>query len=103
MGTVFTLIRSLNREMDEGALDPATHAELVALIDEVDDVVGVLELVGRERAAEVLDDEAANLLSAREAARTARQWVESDRLREALAERGIAVEDTPAGQRWRRS
>ncbi len=103
MGAVFTLIRSLNRDLDEGALNPATHTELIALIDEVDDVLGVLELVGRERVGEVLDDEAATLLSAREAARSARQWTESDRLRDALAERGIAVEDTPQGQRWRRS
>jgi cysteinyl-tRNA synthetase len=103
MGAMFTLIRPLNRELDEGALDEATHRELIELIDEVDDVLGVLPLVLRERAGPALDPEAAAMLSAREAARTAKEWAESDRLRVALAERGIAVEDTPAGQRWRRS
>jgi cysteinyl-tRNA synthetase len=103
MGAIFTLIRPLNRELDEGALDEATHRELIELIDEVDDVLGVLPLVLRERAGPDLDPEAAGMLSAREAARTAKEWAESDRLRVALAERGIAVEDTPAGQRWRRS
>jgi cysteinyl-tRNA synthetase len=103
MGAIFTLIRPLNRELDEGALDEATHRELIELIDAVDDVLGVLPLVLRERAGSALDPEAAGMLSAREAARTAREWAESDRLRVALAERGIAVEDTPAGQRWRRS
>jgi cysteinyl-tRNA synthetase len=103
MGAIFTLIRPLNRELDEGALDEATHRELIELIDEVDDVLGVLPLVLRERAGPALDPEAAGMLSAREAARTAKEWAKSDRLRVALAERGIAVEDTPAGQRWRRS
>jgi len=103
MGAIFTLIRPLNRELDEGTFDEATHRELIELIDEVDDVLGVLPLVLRERAGSALDPEAAGMLSAREAARTAREWAESDRLRVALAERGIAVEDTPAGQRWRRS
>jgi cysteinyl-tRNA synthetase len=103
MGAIFTLIRSLNRELDEGGLGAATHRELIALLDEVDDVLGVLPLVAREGATVPLDPEAATMLVAREAARAARQWAESDRLRDALAERGIAVEDTPAGQRWRHS
>ena len=42
------------------------------------------------------------LLEARAAARSARDWAESDRLREELAQRGVAVDDTRDGQRWRR-
>ena len=42
------------------------------------------------------------LLDARAAARAARDWAGSDRLRDELAARGIAVEDTRDGQRWRR-
>jgi cysteinyl-tRNA synthetase len=103
MGAVFSLIRSLNRELDGRGVDATTHRELVELIDEVDDVLGVLPLVERERAGAALDPDSAAMLSARETARAARQWDESDRLRDALAERGIAVEDTPAGQRWRRA
>ena len=38
-----------------------------------------------------------------EAARAARDWAGSDRLRDELAARGIAVEDTRDGQRWRRA
>ncbi|MBJ7593660.1 MAG: cysteine--tRNA ligase [Candidatus Dormibacteraeota bacterium] len=102
MGAIFTMIRSLNRELDGGALGGATHAQILTLIEEVDDVLGVLPLVERERAgAELTPDEQA-LLDAREAARAARQWAESDRLRASLAEAGIAVDDTAAGQRWHR-
>ena len=44
----------------------------------------------------------ASLLDERVAARAARDWAASDRLRDELAARGIAVEDTRDGQRWRR-
>ena len=102
MGAIFTLIRSLNRELDGGTVDGATHSHLIDLIDDVDDVLGVLPLVERERGGATLSGAEQELLDAREAARTARRWEESDRLRATLAEAGIAVEDTPAGQRWRR-
>ena len=103
MGAVFTLVRALNRELDDGSLSAPTRDGLVTLINEVDDVLGVLPLVQRERTGETLDDETTALLSAREAARAGRQWADSDRLRDQLAERGIVVEDTPAGQRWHRA
>jgi cysteinyl-tRNA synthetase len=50
-----------------------------------------------------LDPGLQELLDARSAARAARDWPESDRLRDELLARGIAVEDTRDGQRWRRA
>ena len=41
------------------------------------------------------------LLAERAAARAAKQWAESDRLRDALKALGAEVKDTPAGQQWR--
>ena len=41
------------------------------------------------------------MLDARAAARASRDWPESDRLRDELLARGVAVEDTRDGQRWR--
>jgi cysteinyl-tRNA synthetase len=102
MGAVFTLIRTLNRELDSAELDEASHQALIAFLDEVDDVVGVLTLVERERSVSQPSTEELALLEAREAARAARDWTESDRLRHALADLGIGVDDTPQGQRWHR-
>ena len=42
------------------------------------------------------------MLDERIAARAARDWAASDRLRDEFAARGISVEDTRDGQRWRR-
>jgi cysteinyl-tRNA synthetase len=52
--------------------------------------------------ADALEPELAALLDARSAARAEKRWADSDRLRDELAARGIAVEDTRDGQRWRR-
>jgi cysteinyl-tRNA synthetase len=42
------------------------------------------------------------LVAEREAARARRDFAESDRIRDALAAEGVALEDTPDGPRWRR-
>jgi cysteinyl-tRNA synthetase len=102
MGAVFSLLRTLNRELDSAALDRAAHGAVLAFLDEVDDVLGVLPLVARERAGSGLGAGEQALLDSREAARGRRDWTESDRLRDELAERGIGVDDTAEGQRWHR-
>jgi cysteinyl-tRNA synthetase len=101
MGEAFWALREINRRLDDAAAPSARNIKaLQAFIDGVDDVLGVLPLVRREREAQ-LGPEPRALLELRVAARAERNWKESDRLRDALAEMGIAVEDTPAGQRWR--
>lgn len=55
--------------------------------------------VGHVQPPDALPAGAAGLLSARQAARAARRWPESDRLRDELAALGVVVTDTPEGQR----
>jgi cysteinyl-tRNA synthetase len=42
------------------------------------------------------------LVAEREAARKRRDFREADRIRDALAEEGVGIEDTPGGPKWRR-
>lgn len=102
MGAVFASLRDINRALDTSTLSAEVQRALRALLHEVDDVLGVFPLVDRERAGALSDEEHA-LLEGRQAARAARNWGESDRIRDELARRGVAVEDTPEGQRWRRA
>ena len=50
---------------------------------------------------EQLSEKAQDLLDKRNAARAARNWAESDRLRDELNKIGITVLDTPQGTIWK--
>jgi cysteinyl-tRNA synthetase len=102
IGQVFAAIRDINRLLDAGTPAPEVRLQLLDLVGEVDDVLGVLPLVDRERAEIALTLEDQGLLDRRAAARTSRAWEEADRLRTRLLEHGIIVEDTAQGQRWKR-
>jgi cysteinyl-tRNA synthetase len=78
--------------------DIAPGAKARLLID-WDRVLG-LDLLPRKAVA-ALPDGAADLLAARERARTAKDFATSDRLRDQLASMGVAVTDTPSGQEWK--
>ncbi len=98
LGALFEGVRELNRRLDARALSTADAARATALVRELDAVLGIAAPQDPG-----LSPELAALLEARVTARANRQWAESDRLRDELAARGIAVEDTRDGQRWRRT
>ena len=84
-----------------GAVGAETQRTLQHVLDEIDGVLGVLALVARDRQA-APDAEEQRWLDERAAARATRDFGQSDHLRVQLASRGIEVEDTPQGQRWKR-
>ncbi|HEY2598143.1 MAG TPA: DALR domain-containing protein, partial [Candidatus Dormibacteraeota bacterium] len=97
MGFVFELIREANSALDEGRVGERARGELLALIGEVDAHVDVM---GTDEPG--LADEVERLIAEREAARAARDFARADRLRDELRERGIALEDSKEGVRWKR-
>jgi cysteinyl-tRNA synthetase len=103
VGRLFAAIRDLNRLLDATTPSAAVRQTLVAMVDQADDVLGVLPLADRERAGSSLGAEEEELLARRVAARAGRDFAESDRIRADLLQRGIIVEDTPQGQRWKRA
>ncbi len=89
LAAVWGLVREGNRRQDRAAWD--------GIID-FDRVLGL----GLERllgAASEVPSRVAELVEAREQARKAKDWAESDRLRDRIGELGYLVEDTPGGTR----
>jgi cysteinyl-tRNA synthetase len=88
---------SLVAELVRSDAAPQTKS---ALLRSWDAVLGLDLQVAR---AAQLPDGAAELLAAREEARSAKDFATSDLLREQLAALGVAVVDTPAGQRIKKT
>ena len=97
LASLFDGVRELNRRLDARTLSTADAGRATALIRDLDAVLAVAAPADAG-----LDPELKALLDERVAARAARDWAGSDRLRDELLARGIAVEDTRDGQRWRR-
>ncbi len=97
LGALFDVVRELNRRIAERAMSTHDAVTALAFLRALDTVLGILP----DEAAN-LPAGAAELLTAREAARAGRDWAASDQLRDDLLALGVAVEDTRDGQRWKR-
>jgi len=64
----------------------------------MDRVLGILP----ETEEPLLDEEIERLIQERTEARKAKNWARADEIRDLLMRRGILLEDTPQGVRWRR-
>jgi cysteinyl-tRNA synthetase len=98
LAATFDLVRDLNGRVGARTLSSADARRGAAALRELDAVLGVLDDGPGE-----LDRVQNEMLEARAEARASRDWTRSDALRDALAASGIAVDDTPDGQRWRRA
>ncbi len=92
LGSLFEVVRETNRLLAEEKLLPAAAARLLQYREEVEKVLAVAEEESE------LPSEVEKLLAARAAARSAKNWAESDRLRDAILALGFVVKDTKAGQ-----
>ncbi|MFM7051184.1 MAG: cysteine--tRNA ligase, partial [Planctomycetota bacterium] len=96
-------IAALNTAVGEAAAGDAV-AELAAL-EAMDSVLGVFER-NSPLASAASDDLATKveaLLERRRAARAAKDWAESDRVRDELTALGVRIKDGPQGTTWERA
>jgi cysteinyl-tRNA synthetase len=99
------LLPEINGRLDELGAGPITEAEKHAALDALERMDAVLQLIDLSASEEEADPALAawveERLGARGQARARKDFAESDAIRDELASRGIVVEDTPQGQRWK--
>lgn len=98
LAVLFELVRDANTRVTAETAAAVAEAYL-DLFRELDQTLGILSGALAE---ETLDPEIEALIARRQEARTAKNWAEADRIRAELAARGIVLEDTPHGVRWKR-
>ncbi|MCM3273236.1 cysteine--tRNA ligase [Paenibacillus elgii] len=96
---VFELVNAANPYINREQVTAPTLELLLKQFEAMDQVLGILA----PEAEDLLDEEIEQLIVERTEARKTKNWARADEIRNLLTERGIVLEDTAQGIRWRRS
>jgi cysteinyl-tRNA synthetase len=104
IGTLFEVIRTINLAVAHGqAVTPVFLNNAMYFLEHCDKVLGIIGLENlKNESSEPGDAGIDEMVTAREEARNNRDFASADAIRDELAARGIAIEDTPQGARWKR-
>jgi len=98
MGSVFDYIRDINRLKAEHRLSVSERDKALETIKKIDTVLNYTY----QNKEESLDTEIEDLIHKRTEARKNKDFALSDKIRDDLIARGIILEDTPQGVKWKR-
>ena len=98
IAAVFELVKFANSNSSADNTAEYLNA-LKAKITALTDVLGLVT----EKEAEMLDEEIENLIAQRQQARKDRDFAKADEIRDTLLAKGIVLEDTREGVRWKRA
>jgi len=99
LAVIHNLTRAVNTALARKKLQEENQRELIELLNRFDSVLNIFGNVKPE----MLDSEVQSLIDERQEARRRRDFQRADEIRIELAERGIILEDTKDGVRWKRS
>jgi cysteinyl-tRNA synthetase len=97
VSVIFELVRFANTHVNGNSSKLFTSAVKKKIID-LCNILGLLE----NQESDLLDEEIEKLIQERQEARKAKNWALADQIRDSLKEKGIILEDTPQGVRWKR-
>jgi cysteinyl-tRNA synthetase len=95
---VFDLVAEANLYMQQERVSASGLQLFIEQLRAFDAVLGILI----HEQDELLDEDIERLIVERTEARKAKNWARADEIRDLLTEKGIFLEDTPQGIRWRR-
>ena len=98
LAAVHNFSREVNTALARKQVRTDNQQELLAAIDRIDTVLNIFG----EQKREMLDSEVQSLIDERQEARRRRDFGRADEIRDELANRGIILEDTKDGVRWKR-
>ena len=98
LAAIHDMVREINTRLASGGLNADDRAAVLDAIAKFDSVLGIF---GEEETG-MLDSDIEELIEERQEARRNRDFARSDEIRNELAARGILLEDSKEGVRWKR-
>jgi len=99
LAAVFEFVRDTNKRLDQDAVSASGAANALALLDRLDEVVGLFGPAGEE----AVPESVLARIEERQRARRDKDFDRADALRDELAAEGWIIEDTPTGPRAKRA
>ena len=98
LAAVFEFVRECNSLIDKESVGKKDAKAALEFLKKVDSVLGVMDFEQENKTSE----EDLKLIKEREKLREEKKWVEADKIRDKLTERGILLDDTAKGTKWKK-
>nr|WP_308691710.1 cysteine--tRNA ligase [uncultured Terrisporobacter sp.] len=99
LSIIFELARFMNSNVNENSTKEFANK----VLDEFNELTGVLNVVNKKHEEDMLDEEIEALIQKRTDAKKNKDFKLADEIRNELLEKGIVLEDTRQGVKWRRA
>jgi cysteinyl-tRNA synthetase len=100
ISVIFDLVRETNRLLTDGGLSSKGVKNIVDFLEEIDQVLGILP--GKQARHDVSSEIIQVLMELRQELRNRRLFDLADDIRKKLLQKGIELEDTAEGTKWKR-
>src|SRR3989338_5361267 len=97
LAALFEFAKEINILMNENSLGKNDSEKIIGFLREIDSVIGVMKFEE-----ESLDEEIQKLIDERNSARKNKDFKRADEIRKILSDKGIVLEDTSHGTRWKK-
>ena len=99
VSAIFELAKFMNSNITENSSKEFAQKTL----DEFNELTGVLNIVNKDKKEDILDEEIEKLIAQRTEAKKNKNFQLADEIRQQLLDKGIILEDTRQGVKWKRA
>ena len=98
-----SVIFELAKFMNSNVTEKSSKEFAQKVIDEFNELTSVLNIVNKDQKEDILDEEIEQLIAQRTEAKKNKNFQLADEIRQQLLDKGIILEDTRQGVKWKRA
>ena len=103
VAVLFEMVKEINTMYTDGeGVMSESLQQYILLLEKLGRVLGLFENVTEKLKTAHVGDEVEQLIQERQQARQEKNWGRADEIRNLLTGKGIVLEDTPQGVRWKK-